>query len=109
MHPPTRRRARLATTVAVAALVALAAAGCATGQKTPSSYSPAVQKQFIEGCVKVGMSDGVRSARSFCTCAYAELRDGLPFSQFKKVNSELTDNGGPLPGSVSRLVERCRP
>ena len=107
MHKPKHRTRHVVRTIATAGFIALAAAGCSSGQKAPNSYNAAVQKQFVEGCEKVGTSDGMKGVRAFCTCAYGELRDALPFSEFKKVNSGLTDHGGPLPQSVTRIVARC--
>lgn len=94
-------------TVAIAVSLAVGLASCSAAARTPTSYNASVERNFVAGCEGTGKADGITNTRSFCTCAYGELRKSLPFSQFKRVNTHLTDRGGRLPSEVTALVDRC--
>ena len=106
-HPAPRSRRRSALSVGLA-VVALVLAGCSAAQRAPTSYTVSVQRNFVRGCETAGAGDGMRAPRPFCTCVYAAMRKTIPFAEFRKVNSLLTDQGGPLPAEIQSVVDKCR-
>jgi hypothetical protein len=100
----------------VAALFVLA--GCTGQQSTPGDYDGA-KADFLEGCQEIAESDAdaesaearIASPDDYCDCVWGELTgpDGLSFDRFKEINSDLTENGGPLPDDILEVYGRCKP
>ena len=109
------RRRRTGPVLGLVLSVALLA-GCTGSQKTPESYTDGVRTEFIAGCettmvadVKAGAEITV-SPKTFCTCVFDALSDkktGIKFSEFKKLNSELQEEPGPLPASFTKAFDSC--
>jgi len=78
--------------VATVSLVLLG--GCTTAQKAPSNYAGA-EDNFLEGCEQIAKSDNGK--------------DGVEYSEFKKIQSRMQDEGGALPKSYLEVVDRCDP
>jgi len=112
---PFRRRLTLPVVGAVLALGLLA--GCTGSQKTPDSYTDSVEEHFLDGCNTTVAGDKKANEgefndvpADFCQCAYDALsnkKTGVPFSEFKKINSELTEEAGPLPESFTKVYADC--
>ncbi len=95
--PPASQRFALA-----AATGLLILAGCARSN-TPTHYNALTETNFTEGCTSSG-----RSAR-YCTCTYGVLSgpDGIPFSEFAKLNGQLAKNPDAMPDDVRAKVPTC--
>jgi hypothetical protein len=115
---PIRRRTSFAALVAVAAVL-LALTGCTGQQSTPGSYDGA-EDNFLEGCQEIATSDAdaddatavIANPEDYCACVWSELTNpdtGISFDRFKEVNSDLTENGGPLPDDFIEVYDRCSP
>lgn len=118
---PIRRRA---VGMVVAATLSLALlGGCTTAQKAPSNYAGA-EDNFLEGCEEVAKSDDgkdsdagqkdttkITSPSTYCQCVFDALsgKDGVPYSDFKKIQSRMQDEGGPLPESFIETYKDCDP
>ena len=118
---PIRRRAARMAVAATLALVLLG--GCTTGQKAASNYAGA-EDNFLEGCVKVAKNDNgkdaskgqentteIASPETYCQCVFDEISGdgGIAYSEFKKIQSRLQDEGGPLPKSFIEAYDSCDP
>ena len=106
--PRRRRLASLAGAVVSLALVS----GCA-GQRAPTSYTDSVKKNFITGCTTVSTGDAAlgtpTEANQYCTCVFTEIKKNVKFSEFKKINDDLTQSGGgPLPSSFQDAYTSCQ-
>lgn len=109
------RRHRV-TVPLLATVVALGLLGGCAGQRDPGSYTDAVEKNFITGCVgtskdDAASGDGAESAdvwgRADCQCAYDAIKKDIPFSEFKQLNSDLIEEPGPLPESFTKAFADC--
>ena len=116
---PIRRRATRALVLAAASLLVLG--GCSHTQRAPSSYS-GVKDNFIEGCQDIGKSDKgkaddsgqtdttkIASPVNYCTCVWAAIsneKTGVPYSEFKKIQSDMQDVGGALPASYLKVIDK---
>ncbi len=87
--------------------LAVALAGCANVNRSPSSYTASVRTNFLRGCEQQSTRDGVQRPARLCACTYDKLQSSLPFGEFRKLNEQLTDRPSPLPASVRRLVRDC--
>ncbi|WP_421118848.1 hypothetical protein ACE2AJ_15975 [Aquihabitans daechungensis] len=118
---PIRRRAARVAVAATLSLVLLG--GCTTGQKSASNYAGA-EDEFLDGCVEIAESDNgkdvdpgqenvteIASPDDYCRCVFDALSgpDGIAFSEFKKIQSRLQDEGGPLPESFVEAYDDCDP
>lgn len=113
--PIRRRLPARAVLVAAASLAILA--GCTSPQRAPSSYSGA-EDNFLEGCQTRATDDAdkgkveIASPKDYCACVWDAITDpktGISFDRFKEVNSDLTENGGPLPDDVQKAYDGCDP
>ncbi len=113
---PIRRRRSFAVLVAGAAAL-LALSGCTGQPSAPGDYDGA-EADFLEGCQQIATDDAsaddakavIADPEAYCQCVWTELTDpdtGIPFDEFKKVNSDLTQNGGPLPDEFIEVYDRC--
>jgi len=120
VNPIRRRAVRMA---AAAALSLVVLAGCTTAQKAPSSYAGA-EDNFLEGCQQIATSDNgkdgdkgqedtveIASPATYCQCVFDEIsgKNGIPYSEFKKIQSRMQDEGGPLPDSFIKAYDSCDP
>jgi len=110
--------------MAVAATLSLVLlGGCTTAQKAPSNYAGA-EDNFLEGCEQVAKSDNgkdgdtgqenttkISSPATYCQCVFDELsgKNGVPYSEFKEIQSRMQDEGGPLPDSFIAKYDSCDP
>ena len=109
MSATSPRRHRLAVLLAGSVLSLGLLAGCA-GQKTPSSYTDGVEEDFMNGCQDIAKQDGViDSPKDYCQCAWKAIKADVPFKEFKAINSDLTENNGPLPESFTKAFADCKP
>lgn len=115
MSPSPIRRHRLAAPLLVA-VVALGLLGGCTGQRDPSSYTDAVEENFLDGCIGTSEDDAADGAvaeganvwgRAECQCAYDAIKKDIPFSEFKQVNSDQIEEPGPLPASFTKVFADC--
>ena len=122
---PIRRRAIRALGLAAISLLVLG--GCTTGQKAASNYAGA-EDNFLEGCTQIAEQDNtdpgkadpdaeqeklveIASPEDYCQCVFDELsgKNGIPYSEFKKINSTMQDEGGPLPDDFIEAYSSCEP
>jgi hypothetical protein len=118
---PIRRRAVRTAVAATLALVLLG--GCTTAQKAPSNYAGA-EDNFLEGCEEIAKSDNgkdsdagqenttkIASPSTYCQCVFDKLsgKNGVAYSEFKKIQSRMQDEGGPLPESFIEAYASCDP
>ena len=109
--------------VVVATLSLLLLGGCTTAQKAPKDYAGA-EDNFLEGCQEIAKSDNgkdgdqgqesttkITSPSTYCQCVFDALsaKDGVPYSEFKKIQSRMQDEGGPLPESFIEAYASCDP
>lgn len=115
---PIRRRRRPVAALVAGALALVLLAGCTTAQRAPSSYS-GVENNFMAGCTsraaedaKVDGATAISSPKTYCQCVFDAISDkkhGIPYSDFKKLNTELQNNGGPLPKDFQKAYDSCDP
>lgn len=118
---PIRRRTARVVVGAVLSLVILG--GCTTGQKAASNYAGA-EDNFLEGCETrakedtekaddEGQEDTTKIAdpATYCQCVFDAISgpNGVEYSEFKKIQSRMQDEGGPLPDSFIKVYEDCDP
>ncbi|HWJ96823.1 MAG TPA: hypothetical protein VNQ33_01620 [Acidimicrobiales bacterium] len=112
---PIRRRAVRVVTAVALSLVVLS--GCTTAQHAPKSYA-GVEDDFLEGCVKVAESDNqeaqaktteIASPQSYCQCVFDAIEKKIPYSDFKKAQSTMQDEGGKIPAKFIDAYESCDP
>jgi len=119
---PIRRRATRALLAGLIAITVLS--GCTEGQKAPGSYSGA-EDNFLEGCVKTATDDNEKDndqgevdptrivdPQGYCQCSFdaVSAEGGVPYSEFKEIQSRMQDEGGPLPTDYLDVVnEACDP
>jgi hypothetical protein len=100
---PRRRRARLG----VLALSALFLLGACTGQSTPTKYGDTTRTNFTKACVSSATEQHVSDPQGYCTCSYAAIVKQIPFEEFKKMNSDLSDNPDVLPPKLLKIRDDC--
>lgn len=118
---PIRRRSARMVVAATVSLVLLG--GCTTAQKAPKDYAGA-EDNFLEGCQEIAKSDNgkdgdqgqegttkIASPSTYCQCVFDALsgKDGVPYSEFKKIQSTMQDEGGALPESFIKAYDSCDP
>jgi len=120
---PIRRRVTGAVLGSVA--LVLLASGCATHQQDAKNYAD-TEDNFLEGCENIATSDTDKLAagqgdakdpqeisdpKAYCQCVFDALsgKDGVPFDEFKEINSRMRDEGGPLPDSFIEAYDGCKP
>ena len=110
---PIRRRAVRAVLAGAVSLVLLA--GCTTTQRDASNYKD-TEDDFLEGCITRATEDNadgaevqIASPEDWCQCAFDAIEDEIEFDRFKEVNSDLRDNGGPLPDDIQAAYDSCDP
>lgn len=118
MSPTPIRRRRAARTLAVVAVSLLALAGCSSAQGSASNYADS-EDNFLEGCTTVAKQDNekggepqISSPKTYCQCVFDAISDkktGIEFAEFKKINEDLRENGGPLPKSFQKAYDSCKP
>ncbi len=100
----------------LAAVVALGLLGGCAGQRDPGSYTDAVEENFVRGCTDTAKSDAASGDvaegkanynRADCQCAFTAIKKDVPFSEFKKINSDLIEEPGPLPESFTKAFADC--
>ncbi len=117
---PTVTRARhsalaVAGKIALVLLVAIVVSSCARRAPTPTSYGKAgstIEKNFISGCTgsKNRQASDQPASHSTCECLWKGIKNpktGIPFADFKKFNSELTNKNAPLPAVMQAIVAKC--
>ena len=105
----------------LAAVSLIVLGGCTTGQKSASNYAGA-EDNFLEGCIDIADDPGdpdveqsdvveITSPEDYCQCVFDELSgpNGIEFSEFKKINSTMQDEGGPLPDDFIAAYDSCEP
>ena len=118
---PTRRRVGRVVVLAFASLLVLG--GCTSVQKAPKDYAGA-EDNFLEGCQQIASSDNgkvddkgqtdttkISSPKAYCQCVFDAIsgKNGVPYSEFKKIQSDMQDTGGPLPASFIKEYAKCKP
>lgn len=112
---PIRRRA--VQVVVAAALSIVALSGCTTAQKAPGSYA-GVEDDFIDGCVTVAKGDNekteentteIASPQDYCQCVFNAIEKKIPYSEFKKTQSTMQDEGGKIPSKFTEAYDSCDP
>lgn len=119
----TRPLRTLATGLTLIAATLVFTVGCTNGQKDASGYD-GTEEAFLNGCESIAASDNdaiaadgpggesetrITSPASYCRCVFDEIRATVPFADFKKINSTLRDEGGPLPDGFRSAYETCEP
>jgi hypothetical protein len=89
------RRSFLAASCVV---LVLAAAGCGGGSDGGHSYPSAAEHNFMASCT--GQSNGTESG---CRCVLERLEAAMPYSEFKRVDTEVATGFG-LSGAEKRKV-----
>ncbi len=87
-------------------MVLVLLAGCGT-QRTPDSYTGSVQRNFLKSC-EAQSKNSLSNPKKTCACSYAQIKKSIPFSRFKRINSDLADKPGPLPGEMATIVDNCK-
>ena len=103
--PSRRARPRLLLLVAVLAIVLVA--GCTGRKPTPTGYGNSTKTNFQLGCIETANETGVNRPTSYCKCSYREIVDTIPFEEFKEINSDLSDDPGPLPEKLLKIRDKC--
>ena len=131
--PATRiRHRRPSALLGVLALSVAVLAGC-SGQRDPSSYTGQVKTSFVASCwtnllldahqdIKVSDTDSLDSksavvtkkvskteldaAKESCNCTYKVFTKHVPFGDFKKANDDLRQDGGKLPSSITKKLDK---
>jgi hypothetical protein len=99
--------------VLAGALSLVVLAGCTTTQRDASNYED-TEEEFLAGCIEqaeldaeVDGSTRISSPEDFCQCAFDAIVDTVEFDRFKEINSDLRDDGGPLPDEISEAYASC--
>ena len=45
----------------------------------------------------------VEARDAYCKCSYTEIVKTIPYDEFKEINSELSDDPGPLPPEMLEI------
>ena len=59
-------------------------------------------------CNEEAAGANVPNPQKYCTCSYEAIVDTIPFDEFKEINSELSDEPGPLPKKMLDIRDECR-
>lgn len=90
--------------------LALTAAACGGGEE---EYSPEVESNFMEECVKGAEEAGAGAqveteTREYCSCSYDKLEATVPFEEFAEYDEQASeDENTPLPPKFAAIVESC--
>lgn len=84
----------------VVAALGVIGAGCSTSN-TPTSYGPLTRDNFVSACNSAGESS------TSCEQTYTEMSSpgGLPFDQFKTIDSELRRNPTEIPPDLQSFLD----
>ena len=102
---PRRARRRMALVGAVLALLLLG--GCTGRPPTPTDYGDTTRTNFMRGCTEEAEGVNVSNPQDYCECSYTEIVKTIPYDEFKKINSELSDDPGPLPPKMVKIRDTC--
>jgi hypothetical protein len=92
----------------LAAFGALLLLGACTGSRTPTGYGDTTRTNFMKGCLEAAKKqDNVSDPDDYCTCSYRAIVKQIPFERFKKINSDLSDDPGPLPKEMLQIRDDC--
>lgn len=115
---PIRPRRSIVAALVAGALALVLLAGCTSVQRAPSSYS-GVEDNFMEGCTTRAAADAevegaakIASPKTYCQCVFdaiSDKQDGIPYNEFKQMNTDLQNNGGPLPDKLQKAYDGCDP
>jgi hypothetical protein len=66
-------------------------------------YNALTETNFTEGCTSSG------SGARYCTCAYGVFSgpNGLPFSEFAKLDGQLANNPDAMPDDIKAKLQTC--
>ncbi|MGN6694293.1 MAG: hypothetical protein ACTHN0_08950 [Aquihabitans sp.] len=112
---PIRRRA--VRVVAAVALSLVVLSGCTHAQRAPSSYA-GLEDDFVQGCVTVAKGDNekseenttkIASPQDYCQCVFDAIEKKIPYSEFKKTQSTMQDEGGKIPSKFQKAYDSCDP
>lgn len=112
LRPSRSGRPSLRTFVAVTAMVVLLGA-CTQGRTVPDKYGDTTRENFTEGCIDTTTGDGEgetftdEQGEAICECAYEEIVDTIPFSEFKEVNEAQEEQPTELPDEWLAIMETC--
>lgn len=115
--PATPIRRRALTAVVAGALSLALLSGCTQTQKDATNYADS-EEEFLKGCEAVAQSDArvddsteIADPEAYCQCVFDALSgdDGIPFDEFSQINSDLRDEGGPLPDDFVKAYDSCDP
>jgi hypothetical protein len=90
---------------AVLALVLLG--GCTGRPPTPTDYGETTRTNFMRGCTEEAEGVNVSNPQEYCDCSYKAIVKDIPYDEFKKINSELSDDPAPLPPEMVRIRDTC--
>ena len=114
----TRRRTGVLALVVVALLTM---SGCINQQQDKDSYAD-TEGNYLEGCIDRVTADNadieagaegtegateIADPETYCQCTFDALEEDIPFERFKEVNSDLRENGGPLPEDFVEATAPC--
>jgi hypothetical protein len=105
--PPYPRRARLGISLLLALLLL---GGCSTRKPDPTSYGNTTRTNFLKGCeekAKDPSNMSATEAEAYCKCSYAAIVDQIPFAEFKKINSDLSEHPDQLPEKMLKIRDDC--
>jgi hypothetical protein len=93
----------------VAALLALLLLGACTGRHPdPTGYGDTTKTNFSKGCLETAkQQDNISDPNAYCTCSYNKIVATVPFSKFKEINSDLSDDPAPLPEPLASIAADC--
>ena len=100
---PTPRRARRRMALLGAVLALLLLGGCTGRKPTPTDYGETTRTNFLLGCNEEADAAGVSKPDAYCKCSYSEIVKTIPYDEFKKINSDLSDDPGPLPPKMLKI------
>ncbi|MCU1372407.1 MAG: hypothetical protein JWO77_3601 [Ilumatobacteraceae bacterium] len=116
---PIRRRTARAVVAATLCLVLLG--GCTHSQKPAKNYAGA-EDNFLEGCESRAKDDNkkaddqgqedtakIAAPADYCQCVFDAIEKAIPYSEFKKTQSTMQDEGGALPDKIVKAYEDCDP
>lgn len=119
----TRPLRSFATVFTLIAATLAFTVGCTNGQNDASNYDD-TEEAFLDGCVSIAGSDNdavradgpgadsetrISSPTTYCRCVFDEIRETVPFADFKKINSTMRDEGGALPSGFRDAYRSCDP
>ena len=93
--------------VVLSSLVVIAlVTGCTGRPSTPDQYGDTTERNFLRGCTDE--AEGVSDIDEVCRCTYDAIVEEIPYDEFKRVNSELSDNPARLPEPFQALLDGCQ-